>query len=534
MIRHSATVPREHSSIMSRQISRRSTYQGIKDGSMSLQRAIDMTTTSPETLAHRVMTRCADCALCRDMLADAPCQYFPRLFALNDRARKSGAKPSSQELKDLIGLCNACGQCPCPSVQVQIRQAKDAFVSRDGLPLSVRLVEDVQLVGRLCGALPQVTNFLLNAKPVAKYLKQALGVHPDRKLPSFPTDQLDSWVKAKGLDQMRGGPGRKVAYFVGCTARYMFPEVAKSAVAVLEANGLSVHIPEQKCCGMPTYLEGDRDFTFRLVETNLPVLKRCIEAGYDIVTACPTCSFALKSVLARGAQYSSVWRSHVAAMAELVNGETGDVCDQLAAEAKSHTGRVNTASEVFRTRWLVDQIVGRRYSGEGHDDGYFAALDAELRILVASHTWELGEYLRDMRRDGQLKPAGMLAQEELAYFPPCHLREQAIGHPWAELLAEAHAAQIETVGEASDCCGLGGVMGFKADFHDVSLAMGCGLKEKMRAKAPDRIVTECLGCRLQFTQMLDYPVSHPVELLAKAYRNEAEANDRQERKDRLI
>jgi glycerol-3-phosphate dehydrogenase subunit C len=162
-----------------------------------------MTTTPPETLAQRVMTLCADCALCRDMLADAPCQYFPRLFALSDWARKRGAKPSSQDLKDLIGLCNACGQCPCQSVQVQvqIRQAKDAFVNRDGLPLRVRLVEDVQLVGRICGALPQVTNFLLNTKRVATFPRQALGVHPDRKLPTFPTEGLDTWVKARAVQR---------------------------------------------------------------------------------------------------------------------------------------------------------------------------------------------------------------------------------------------------------------------------------------------------------------------------------------------
>ena len=78
------------------------------------------------------------------------------------------------------------------------------------------------------------------------------------------------------------------------------------------------------------------------------------------------------------------------------NGESGKVCDRLAAEAKSHTGRVNAASDDFRKPWVVNQIIGRRYSGEGRDDGYFAALDAEQRILIASHTWELGEYLRDL------------------------------------------------------------------------------------------------------------------------------------------
>ncbi|MDR3494033.1 MAG: heterodisulfide reductase-related iron-sulfur binding cluster [Ancalomicrobiaceae bacterium] len=483
-----------------------------------------MTTTAPEALAHRVMTICADCGQCREMLADAPCPYFPRLFTLSDRVRKHSEKPSSQDLKGLVDLCNACGQCPCQSIQVQIRQAKDAFVDRDGLPLRVRLVEDVQLVGRLCGTFPELTNFLLRTEPVARLLKQALGVHGERKLPAFPIERFDAWVRAKGLDRTRESPGRKVAYFVGCTARYMFPEVAKATVAVLEANGVSVHVPEQQCCGMPTYLEGDRYRTFKLAESNLTVLQRCIEAGYDIVTACPTCSFALKSVLARGAQYSPDWRRHVTDIAAAVNGDTGEISDQLAIEAKSHTGRANATSEDFRKPWVINQILGRRYSGEAHDEGYFAALDAELRILVASHTWELGEYLRDMNRDGHLKPAGALPPERLAYFPPCHLREQGIGQPWAEILAEAPGAEIDTVGDINDCCGLGGVMGFKTGFHDVSLAMGAGLMQRTRAKAPDRIVTECLGCRLQFTQMLDYPVSHPVEVLAEAYRVGAEAS----------
>ncbi len=50
-------------------------------------------------------------------------------------------------------------------------------------------------------------------------------------------------------------------------------------------------MPEQKCCGMPTFLEGDKPLTLKLVDGNLPVLLDCIEQGYDIVTACPTCSF---------------------------------------------------------------------------------------------------------------------------------------------------------------------------------------------------------------------------------------------------
>ena len=136
--------------------------------------------------------------------------------------------------------------------------------------------------------------------------------------------------------------GRKVAYFVGCTARYMFPDVAKATVEVLERSGLSVYVPEQKCCGMPTYLEGDKPFTLDLVAANLPVLQKCVEDGYDIVTACPTCSFMFKSVLARDAQFSPAYRDRIRALAAELGGDTGTIARALAAEVSAPSGRTSS------------------------------------------------------------------------------------------------------------------------------------------------------------------------------------------------
>ncbi|NLH79990.1 MAG: hypothetical protein GX458_03980, partial [Phyllobacteriaceae bacterium] len=120
---------------------------------------------------------------------------------------------------------------------------------------------------------------------------------------------------------------------------------------------------------------------------------------------------------------------------------------------------------------------------------------------------------------GELKAVAGIGAEKLGYFPPCHLREQDIGRPWAELLAAVPGVRMEGIGRPDDCCGLGGIMGFKTNFHHASLAMGRGLMARTEAVGPDRVVTECLGCRVQFEQMQERPVSHPVELLAQAYRD---------------
>lgn len=481
-----------------------------------------MTLDKPELLARAAMTICVNCEQCRELMEDAPCQYFPRLFHLADRAKSGGKPVSGQDLAELVDLCNACGQCPCRPVQSAIRRAKDAFVERDGLPFATRFIENVQLVGRLCGTFPALVDIVMKNPLLGRMARRLVGVHPDRKMPSFPRDRLAKWVRRRGLDRPKPAEGRKVAYFVGCTARYMFPDVAKATIEVLERNGVTVYVPEQKCCGMPTYLEGDKPFTLDLVAANLPVLQQCVEDGYDIVTACPTCSFMFKSVLARDAQFSPVYRDRIRALAVECNGDTGAIANALTAEVAAPSGRTSRVASEFLAPWVINYNLGLHAEADGGDVGYFAGWEASQRIQVAAHVFELGEYLAGLDSEGTLHLPPMEPSEKLSYFPPCHLREQNMGRPWLGLLERAPQADVAPVGQPMDCCGLGGIMGFKTDFHAASLAMGRGLIDRIATAAPDRIVTECLACRLQFTQMQDKPVSHPVELLARAYRRESD------------
>ena len=68
-----------------------------------------------------------------------------------------------------------------------------------------------------------------------------------------------------------------------------------------------------------------------------------------------------------------------------------------------------------------------------------------------------------------------------------------------------------------DCCGIAGIMGFKKDFHDASIQMGSPLMEKIRQLDPEILVTDCLSCRLQFNQLSDYYVQHPIEIIRQSY-----------------
>lgn len=39
---------------------------------------------------------------------------------------------------------------------------------------------------------------------------------------------------------------------------------------------------------------------------------------------------------------------------------------------------------------------------------------------------------------------------------------------------------------------------------------------KIKELNPEKLVTDCLSCRLQFNQLLPYKVQHPIEILKEA------------------
>ena len=474
-----------------------------------------MSKKEPEVLAREVVEQCASCDECRHLMADTPCLFFPRLFQLYDREKEKNQKITADELKKLVDLCNMCGLCTCFTVRADVREAKDAFVARDGLKPAIRILEDVQRIGQICGTFPRLANLLSEIGPVASLAKQMAGIHPKRKLPKLPLESFDRWARNRNLHQKRETTGPKVAYFAGCTARYLFPEVAKATVEVLERNGVTVYFPEQKCCGMPSLLEGDRPFTFDLAGYNLEQLETAIDDGYDVVCSCPTCGYMLKGVLSDGAYLSEDYRNKLKQMMADAGGDPKKVLERIIEEEANPGGRITPASPRSSKPPLPIQLI---VTGMLEDEGYFASIEGQKRIKIASHSYDAGEYLRELDRKGKFNRDLGPVQDRMAYYAPCHLKEHNIGQPWAELLQLVPGISMENVGGTFDCCGISGIMGFKKEFHAVSLAMGSRLMAKIKAIAPETLVTDCLSCRIQFNQELPYPVLHPVEVLNNAYR----------------
>ena len=89
-------------------------------------------------------------------------------------------------------------------------------------------------------------------------------------------------------------PQKKVALFASCLVNYQASDVGKATVQVLEKNGVQVVVPEQQCCGMPSFDIGDAAAMQSAARANLRSLLPWVEQGYDVVVPVPSCSLMLK------------------------------------------------------------------------------------------------------------------------------------------------------------------------------------------------------------------------------------------------
>jgi glycerol-3-phosphate dehydrogenase subunit C len=489
---------------------------------------------NPEESMREVVDACTDCDCCR-YLMDTNCLFFPEIYKLWDREQETGETITPKELRRLADLCNYCALCPCPNIREAIIKSKTEFIDRDGLAPYVRTLEDVERVGKLCGALPWLTNLLLQRTSNGGFIKRSMGIHPKRKIPKFPSENFPSWAKRHKLTaKPQGAQKRKVAYFAGCSGRHIFPELPRAVVSILRRNDIEVYYPAQQCCGMPAMLEGDRKLTLQMAARTVAHLAEVVEDGYDVVCSCPTCGYMIKQVLKQGAYYSTAYQDSIGGDASLLkvpvreksSPRRKDAPAALPAPLKAEFGSHHITRKKLS---LPGQACGKEQSAEFmlldkslygkimKDDGYFSSIDPLLRIKVADNTHDLGEYLLNLHRTGELDTCFGDLGGRVLYYPPCHQREQEIGMPYPELLALVPGMVTESLQDTFYCCGMAGIMGYKRDFHTASLHIGSRLIGKIKEINPDRLITDCLSCRLQFMQTTSYEVLHPIEILEEAY-----------------
>ncbi len=147
-----------------------------------------------------------------------------------------------------------------------------------------------------------------------------------------------------------------------------------------------------------------------------------------------------------------------------------------------------------------------------HD--YSQLLSVSGAEKVAAHTFDLFEFLRNLKASNFLNINFKEFPLKAAYFAPCHLRSLGIGLPALEILRLIPGLKISNVD--ADCCGLGGTYGFKKEKYEISQEIGRDLTEAVRRLNPEIVLTDCEGCRLQIRHLTGVKVLHPIQVLRDA------------------
>ncbi len=174
-------------------------------------------------------------------------------------------------------------------------------------------------------------------------------------------------------------------------------------------------------------------------------------------------------------------------------------------------GARNIASLLPVVRDGVDVIFSSTSCGMMLRHDYSQILSLAGAEELAEHLFDVSEYLLRLYEDKKITPAFLPVKMKAAYFAPCHLRAMNIGLPALELLGLVPGLDVQSVD--ADCCGLGGLYGFKKENYAVAEAIGSDLAKAVARIKPDIVITDCEGCRMQILHLTGLKVVHPVQLL---------------------
>ncbi|MCE5263428.1 MAG: anaerobic glycerol-3-phosphate dehydrogenase subunit C [Deltaproteobacteria bacterium] len=388
-----------------------------------------------------VCVRCATCMAACPVSRVTPRFPGPKQAGPGAQRFRSASEVS---VDDWIELCTGCHLCDtvCPAgvpISEMNLLAKAKYLGERGRTFRDWLLVRSDLFGELAARFSMIVNPMMKNGAVRWLLHALLQIDRRRSLPLYESPTFRRWFAKRPV--VKGASGRKVAYFYGCFTNTNETDVGKAAVELLEAHGLTVIVPPQRCCGIPRLgvgdLRGAREMGLRNLELLLPTARE----GTDIVFSSTSCGLMLRH-------------------------EYGRILNLPGAEELA--GRLFDISE------------------------YLLGLHAEEKQTVT------------------FKPLSLKA----AYFAPCHLRSLNTGFPALELLRLIPGLEVCLLD--AECCGLGGLYGFKTEKFAIAEEIGKDVAEAVDRMKPDIILTDCEGCRMQIRHLTGLQVLHPLQLLRNA------------------
>jgi glycolate oxidase iron-sulfur subunit len=383
------------------------------------------------------------------------------------------AQRGTMEWSDLLGeilsrclLCGACAQVCANRVEttLMIQAGRQRLLEAKKRGESQGAVMRSLREGHLTAKVLLKGGALLQAL-LCKKIPETSGLHLRFPL-SFFTERSTvppiAWTPF--LDVFRPEPavkveGPRIGFFVGCGANYLFPDIAWALVRILRHVGATVVAPEDQVCCGLPAYVSGDTKTARNLAQKNIEVFKSLELD-AVLTVCASCG------------------SHLKALTSLF-ADDPSYHDAAASMTQKHIDAMS---------FLVDHL----------------GFEAYLKALEPG--------------DG---PKGTMPQR-IAYHDPCHLRiGQGITRAPRKLLEAVPGVQLVEASHPGQCCGHGG--DFNLSHFPLSMKILDRRMEDFEKVKPDRIVTGCTGCLLQFTEGTSrrgvaerIEVCHPLVLVQEA------------------
>ena len=255
------------------------------------------------------IARCSRCGMCQGV-----CPLYGQTRNESDVARGKLALldalghqvlDRADGVLDRLNRCLLCGSCAaaCPnsvdgmSIFLKARAILTAFV---GLSPAKKL-----LFKKMVSHPETFEKWLHTGKGIQKWL-----VRPESELLGTVSMRFSnllgkrhflplagtSFYEGLSLSQLADSKTRtEVLFYPGCLINHVFSNVGNAALSILGKHNIDVKAPQMPvCCGMPAMSAGDTDTARKLMYHNLSQLEKY---EFDhVVTACPTCAYAIKKV----------------------------------------------------------------------------------------------------------------------------------------------------------------------------------------------------------------------------------------------
>lgn len=228
-------------------------------------------------------------------------------------------------------LCLQCGKCAevCPGkldIPDMLLELRTRFATQKGLPAVQKFALDIVSNRRLFHSLLRVAakaqKPLTKGSPVIRHLPLFLsGLTEKRSLPAIAELPFRDTFKqlTQRLPQGVAKPKGTIAFYAGCLVDFVYPRIGEGVIKALNEKGYQVIFPEgQSCCGAPATYMGDAQNARKSAMLNIEALNA--ETVDYVVSACPTCTHALKD------SYKDMFKDdpHWRARSEALSGKTRD------------------------------------------------------------------------------------------------------------------------------------------------------------------------------------------------------------------